>query len=164
MLLSCSDDMTVRLWDVLSGKELCALTGHTKKVSWSTFNRAGDLVASCSDDNTVRLWQVKTQSCIATLEGHVGRVSIFSFFGKRFVVLLMLIICAGNLQVEYCAFNSTGTSLATCSSDKFVIIWNVAEAKQVTKLEGHTKKVQTKCKEPHSERFKTRYNLKPLIY
>src|SRR3954469_20348380 len=56
--LSGSQDRTVRLWNVGSGKELCRLEGHTMLVRSVCLSADGSLALSGSYDGTVRLWDV----------------------------------------------------------------------------------------------------------
>ncbi len=69
------NDMTVRLWDVETGRCLRALEGHTQErimcVTWSVDRRHA---LSSSDDMTIRLWDVETGRCLRALEGHTGEV------------------------------------------------------------------------------------------
>ena len=51
-------------------RELGALRGHTKGVSWASFSPDGLKVVSGSYDNTVRIWDAVTGECEQTLEGH----------------------------------------------------------------------------------------------
>ncbi|KAL9643481.1 hypothetical protein ABK040_010095 [Willaertia magna] len=68
LLLSCSMDSTIKIWDVLSHRS-CIRTyvGHTKAVRSINFSREGDLFASCSYDKKVKIWDVETGKIIQTL-------------------------------------------------------------------------------------------------
>ncbi|WP_445519977.1 nSTAND1 domain-containing NTPase [Streptomyces sp. NEAU-174] len=64
---SGSDDMTVRLWDVATGRPRTTLIGHTDTVNSVAFSPDGRTVASGSDDKTVRVWDAATGKLRATL-------------------------------------------------------------------------------------------------
>lgn len=49
---------SVHVWDILSGKELTALKGHTALVSALAFSPNGKLLASASSDTTALVWDV----------------------------------------------------------------------------------------------------------
>src|SRR5205085_110399 len=77
--LSGSDDKTLRLWEVSSGKCLRTFEGHTdyvKSVSWSPDGR---YALSGSWDKTVRLWQVSRGMGLHLLAGHTGGVNSVSW-------------------------------------------------------------------------------------
>ena len=56
LLASGADDRTVRLWDVVNGRELRVLEGHEGRVWSVAFSPDGRRLASGSRDWTVRLW------------------------------------------------------------------------------------------------------------
>ena len=55
-LASGSFDRTIRLWDVLTGRQQQVLTGHTDEVRSVWFGPDGLTLASGSADHTIRLW------------------------------------------------------------------------------------------------------------
>jgi len=58
-LASGSNDKTVKIWDVSSGRELHSLSGHTDRVYGVAFLMDGKLLVSGSDDGTIGMWGVK---------------------------------------------------------------------------------------------------------
>jgi WD40 repeat protein len=57
-VVSGSDDHTVRLWEVESGREVRSFAGDTKWVNSVSFSPDGRYVVSGSRDHTVRLWEI----------------------------------------------------------------------------------------------------------
>lgn len=62
LLVSGSDDNTVRLWDLAPGALTRTLEGHSGSVYSVAFSPDGRLLASGSIDNTVRLWEPATSA------------------------------------------------------------------------------------------------------
>jgi WD40 repeat protein len=54
--VSASFDLTVRLWDVESGKELHVFRGHTQSIWVVAISPDGRLALSGGDDRVLRLW------------------------------------------------------------------------------------------------------------
>jgi WD40 repeat protein len=59
-LASGSDDKTIKLWDVKTGRELQTFTGHSYSVNSVAFSSDGSTLISSSEDKTITLWDVKT--------------------------------------------------------------------------------------------------------
>ncbi|MDB9449019.1 NACHT and WD repeat domain-containing protein, partial [Dolichospermum circinale] len=59
-LASGSDDKTIKIWDVTTGKVLNTLKGHDSWVYSVGFSRDGKQLASGSDDKTIKIWDVTT--------------------------------------------------------------------------------------------------------
>jgi WD40 repeat protein len=55
-LASGSDDNTIKLWDVATGKPITTLKGHTSPVWSVSFSPDGKTLASGSEDNTIKVW------------------------------------------------------------------------------------------------------------
>jgi WD40 repeat protein len=68
------DDLTVRLWDTATGKELRQLTGHTGLVWGVALSADGSLAVTGGDDGTVRLWDTATGQERARLRAHTRAV------------------------------------------------------------------------------------------
>ncbi len=118
---SASDDNTIKLWDVATGKERCTLAGHspardflsTRAVVSVAFSPDGETLASGSADKTIKLWDVASGRELRTLAGHTA--------------------CVYSL-----AFTPDGKTLASGSSDQTIKLWDVATGEEVRTLAGHT--------------------------
>ncbi len=62
LLVSGSQDKSVRIWSVSTATLLATLSGHADDVLRVAVNRQGTLIASVSWDGTVRLWGVPHES------------------------------------------------------------------------------------------------------
>lgn len=69
LALSGSDDRTVKLWDVATGRVMRDFIGHSDKVSAVAFSPDGRLALSGSRDQTLKLWDVATGALVRTIGG-----------------------------------------------------------------------------------------------
>lgn len=74
-------DPVVSIWDVNSGKQVHALTGHSRRVWDFAFSNDGRKIATGSDDATARVWDVETGRQLLHLERHKAAVLGVAFSG-----------------------------------------------------------------------------------
>ena len=68
LLVSGSEDMTVKLWDVQTGGLVKTFHGHTDKVLSVSISADSSIIVSGSCDKTIRLWEVQTMQCHCVIE------------------------------------------------------------------------------------------------
>ena len=59
-IATASEDKTVKIWEIKSGKLLYDLTGHTDNVYSAEFSSDGTVITTISRDKTVKTWDFKT--------------------------------------------------------------------------------------------------------
>src|SRR6516164_5885855 len=69
-LASSSDDRTVKLWDLATGKNILTFRGHSDTVMAVAFTPNGRTVASASLDKTLLIWEASTGKVLGCLKGH----------------------------------------------------------------------------------------------
>ena len=72
--LSASQDHTLRVWDIETGRCLHILEGHTSNIMGLAWSRDDNFVLSASWDKTVRLWNMELGKCLHVFQGHRGNV------------------------------------------------------------------------------------------
>jgi WD40 repeat protein/serine/threonine protein kinase len=102
-LASCSEDQTIRMWQIGSGA--CrVLSGHTDIVYAVAFHSDGTRLATAARDGAVWLWDVERGADLARLAAHEGFVSSL-------------------------AFSRDGATLASGSGDATIRLWDTAPLK-----------------------------------
>lgn len=79
VVVSGSEDGTVKVWDHESGEYMRTLKGHTNTVNAVAFCPKGTHLASSSTDLSIKLWDFTTFSCLRTLRGHDHTISAVRF-------------------------------------------------------------------------------------
>jgi len=67
--LSGSEDNTLKLWEIATGRELRTFKGHSASVYSVAFSPDGKLALSSSGDGSTRLWSIETGEEIAQMLG-----------------------------------------------------------------------------------------------
>jgi hypothetical protein len=116
-LASGSNDKTIKLWEVASGRLLHTLSGHNEAVRSVAFSPDGHTLSSGSDDATIKVWDAASGQMLRVLNS--GRA------------------------VNSVAFSPDGQTLGSGSDDKTVKLWNFASGQMLRTLEGHTREVMS---------------------
>ena len=68
LLVSGSDDETVKLWDVQTGGVVNTFHGHTDLIRSVSLSADCTMIASGSHDKTIHLWNIQTRECHQIIE------------------------------------------------------------------------------------------------
>eukprot|EP00112_Aurelia_sp_Birch-Aquarium-sp1_P006514 Seg1718.3 transcript_id=Seg1718.3/GoldUCD/mRNA.D3Y31 product="WD repeat SAM and U-box domain-containing protein 1" protein_id=Seg1718.3/GoldUCD/D3Y31 len=168
-ILSGSSNGDLMLFEVQSGKCRAKAMAHDRGLSGvgvagcdfsPTFGSADSfnknphsngesphfLAASCGGDNTVKLWDVFAASAYSDKCHMQVR---FTFTGHQG-------------QVWDCKFSTNGKMLASCSSDKAVIIWDPIQCTTLLTITGHTRYITTVAFAPNGMYLATGSNDKTV--
>jgi WD40 repeat protein len=111
--VSASEDHTLKVWDLETGRALRTLEGHSSSVFGVAVTADGKRAVSASADHTLKVWDLKTGRALRTLEGHCGGVS-------------------------GAAVTPDGKQAVSASGDDTLKVWNLEAARAVRTLEGHS--------------------------
>jgi WD40 repeat protein len=75
ILATGSDDNTIKLWEVKTGREIATISGHSWSVTGLIFDLTGEFLISSSKDKTIKIWRVSNQEEIITLCQHEDSVT-----------------------------------------------------------------------------------------
>jgi platelet-activating factor acetylhydrolase IB subunit alpha len=80
VLLSCSEDHTIKIWDLETGEVERSFKAHLSTIQDICFNADGTRFASCSADASIKVWDFgDSYECLRTLRGHSHTVSSVTF-------------------------------------------------------------------------------------
>jgi len=167
--LSGSNDETLRLWDLGTGRCLRTLKGHTCGVNSVAISPDGRFALSGSWDMTLRLWDLATGQCLRTLKGHTGSVisvaispdGRFALSGSSDNTLRLWDLATGQClktfeghtkDVHSVAISPDGRFTLSGSNDTTLRLWDLATGQCLRILEGHTEEVYSVAISPN-ERF-----------
>jgi WD40 repeat protein len=163
--ISWKDEIYV--WDVVNGRCMLTLVGHTSTV-WALGvsakntgmgkdkNRDKYILASGSSDKTVRLWDMPDGKCSRTLIGHTDSVHSLIFLqsgklasGSRDGTVRvwdtrrgeLMQTLSGHSHNVYSLAVLTDGRLVSCCFDNMIRVWDTENGKCVSTLAGHTQYV-----------------------
>lgn len=160
-VVSASQDHTVRLWDADTGHERAVMRGHTDSVNGVAFSPDGRTIASVGHDQVIHLWDAVNETEPRLLHGHTAMIwcAAFSPSGKYLASAsadgTVRVWDAASGQIfrtlpspngpagwtRSIAIDPTSARLAAPSGAADILIWDIADVKQLLTLKGHTETV-----------------------
>ncbi|ETO35197.1 WD repeat-containing protein, partial [Reticulomyxa filosa] len=111
-IVSASYDHTVRLWDVISEKQIQIFRGHTDRVFAARFSPDGNTIVSCSGDGTIRLWDINTGKEVTKLKNDSSKIWDVNF-------------------------SPDGRYIVSSLQDNTIRLWDVHSRIEIKQLSGH---------------------------
>ncbi|XP_017784625.1 PREDICTED: transcription initiation factor TFIID subunit 5 [Nicrophorus vespilloides] len=160
LLLSCSEDTTIRLWSLQIWTCLVVYKGHMFPVWDVKFSPLGYYFASASNDRTARLWATDHYQPLRMFAGHFSDVDCIQFHPNSNYVAtgssdrrVCLWDCTNGNHVRLMtghkspihalAFSICGRFLSSAGSDCKILVWDLAHGHLVAELNGHNKPIHT---------------------
>lgn len=112
VLLSGSDDTTIKLWDSSTCDEIACLRDHTGMINSVRFHPDGSCMASGATDNTIKVWDARSQRLLQHYDAHTKSVNSINF-------------------------HPTGNYLISTSQDATVKIWDLRQGSILYTLYAH---------------------------
>jgi serine/threonine protein kinase len=162
-IVSGSEDHTIKVWELSTGKEIHTLAGHAGFFVRSVAIRPdGDLLASAGDD-IIKLWDLKTGEEIRTLSGHSSIIQrlVFSPDGKVLVSAgndktikiwnpdtgEVMRTLGGSHLIEALSISPDGQTIASGDGDLkaklyTVKLWNFNTGEEIRTFSGHSNTIR----------------------
>jgi len=112
-IISGSDDMSIRFWNINTGKCLSIILGHKGSVNCLQLLAINEeLLISGSNDRTIKIWNLENEKCVKTLKAHQGPVECLLILERK-------------------------NQLASGSCDKKICLWSLIDFSLLKVLRGH---------------------------
>ncbi|GAA5979166.1 hypothetical protein JCM11641_008447 [Rhodosporidiobolus odoratus] len=155
VVVSASEDATLKVWDWETGDFERTVKGHTKAVHDVDFDSKGNFLVSCSSDLTLKLWDPNNDwKNVRTLHGHDHSISSARFLpNDDFIVsasrdrtIRIWEVASGFCTRTFTGHNdwvrsvipsSDGLQLISCSVDQTSRVWDTSKGETKVELRGH---------------------------
>lgn len=169
LLATASNDQTVRIWDLNTGKEFKTLSKHTSTLNSVAWSPDGQFLITTGDKNQCTIWDVKSgephgeikealpntsikiiHSATWSPDGKIIAVSGYLTFSLWNALSLRKITdLQGHLSwIVYLACPTAGNIIASASGDMSIRLWNTKTGQPIHVFTGHTDYVYSLCWSP----------------
>ena len=110
-LVSGSNDNSLKIWDLETGKEKFSFIGHSDEITAVAITPDGNQIISSSRDGTVKVWSLKNRKNLLTIDSHQNSVNDITL-------------------------TPDGKEIISGSSDKSIRIWNLETGEEMLIWKG----------------------------
>ncbi|XP_009859272.2 transcription initiation factor TFIID subunit 5-like [Ciona intestinalis] len=160
LLISSSEDGSVRLWSLLTWTNLMVYKGHIWPVWGVKFSPHGHYFASCGQDRVARIWVTDHHQPLRIFAGHLSDVDCVAYHhnsnyiatgsSDRSVRVWDVLngncvrVFTGHKKPVMClAWSPDGRYLASGGQDNLVLVWDISSKVMIGQFKGHTATVHT---------------------
>ncbi|WRH67976.1 MAG: WD40 repeat domain-containing protein [Planktothrix sp. GU0601_MAG3] len=112
-LAGASDDGSIKIWNLSTGKTVRSFPGHNGGTHCILFNSKKQIIISGGHDCLIKIWDVKTGELIYEMNGHEAAITCL-------------------------AISSDQKNLVSGSFDKTIKIWNFNKKKMISTIHNHS--------------------------
>ncbi|XP_035227776.1 TAF5-like RNA polymerase II p300/CBP-associated factor-associated factor 65 kDa subunit 5L [Stegodyphus dumicola] len=158
LLVSCSEDCTIRAWNMKTFKNVALYYGHSSAIWDLDISSQTTYFATASKDCTARLWEFSHSSPLRIFAGHSAAVDVIRFHPNNNYIATgssdktirlwttqdaraVRCFVGHNTYISSMAFSLNGQNLATSDDDGCIIIWDLGTGMKIKELHGHTSRV-----------------------
>jgi WD40 repeat protein len=161
MLASGTQDRTVSLWNLKTGKQTFTFFGQAGEVHAVAISPDGQMLVAGGFDNKITSWQLKTKTLFRTFSyltspySHSGFVSSLAFSRDRKILAsasgdktirlwggyrgeIKRTLNGHSDTVWSVAISPDGQTLVSGSADKTIRLWSISDSQQTRILTGHS--------------------------
>ncbi len=152
--VSASDDRTLKVWDLESGRELRTLEGHSAVINGVAVSADGQRAVSASWDQTLKVWDLESGRELRTLSSHSGPVKGVALTADGRAVSAssdntlklwdlesgseLCILGGHSHEVNGVAVSRDGRRAVSASKDRTLKVWDLESGRELHTLEGHS--------------------------
>ncbi|EFA09115.1 U5 small nuclear ribonucleoprotein 40 kDa protein [Tribolium castaneum] len=161
MLVSGSDDTTIKLWDIRKKQSVTTFNSNYQ-VTAVEFNDTAEQIFSGGIDNDIKVWDIRNHEIIYTLKGHTDTVTGLALSPDGSYLLsnsmdnslriwdvrpyapqerCVKVFTGHQHNFEKnllrCAWSKDGSKVSSGSADRFLYIWDTTSRRIIYKLPGH---------------------------
>ncbi|KAI6246743.1 putative E3 ubiquitin ligase complex SCF subunit sconB [Erysiphe necator] len=154
ILATGSYDLTIKIWNVDTGKCIRTLSGHTAGIRALQFDN--QKLISGSLDQTVRIWNWRTGECINAYQAHTAGVIALNFVDNilasgsmdttvkvwNFEDKSVFVLQGHSDWVNAVRVDADSRTLFSASDDRTVRLWDLDTRQTIQVFEGHVGFVQ----------------------